>query len=109
MQRKFIVVFFPFTDNFSTYGLIASFCPGKVTCGLWLNDNFFNEFTLILPKDAREVARTLADSGILAGVSLGRLFPGEAALANGLVVAVTETTTDEDVDALCAGLKEVLA
>ena len=74
-----------------------------------LNDNFFNEFTLILSKDAREVARTLADSGILAGVSLGRLFPGEAALANGLVVAVTETTTDEDVDALCAGLKEVLA
>lgn len=51
----------------------------------------------------------IADRGILAGVSLGRLFPGETALANGLVVAVTETTTDEDVDVLCAGLKEVLA
>ncbi len=74
-----------------------------------LNDNFFNEFTVILPKDAREVVRTLADRDILAGVSLGRLFPGEGALANGLVVAVTEMTTDEDVDALCAGLKEVLA
>lgn len=74
-----------------------------------LNDSFFNEFTVILPGDAREAVRTLADRGILAGVSLGRLFPGEQALANGLVVAVTETTTDEDVDALCAGLKEVLA
>ncbi|MBP6031071.1 MAG: aminomethyl-transferring glycine dehydrogenase subunit GcvPA [Sphingobium sp.] len=74
-----------------------------------LNDSFFNEFTLVLPGDAREAVRTLADRGILAGVSLGRLFPGEAGLANGLVVAVTETTTDEDVDALCAGLKEVLA
>jgi glycine dehydrogenase subunit 1 len=74
-----------------------------------LNDSFFNEFTLLLSKDARQVARILADKGILAGVSLGRLFPGEAGLANGLVVAVTETVTDEGVDALCAGLKEVLA
>lgn len=73
-----------------------------------LNDSFFNEFTVILPGDAREAVRTLADQGILAGVSLGRLFPGEQALANGLVVAVTETTTDEDVDALCAGLEAVI-
>ncbi|TNE39468.1 MAG: aminomethyl-transferring glycine dehydrogenase subunit GcvPA [Sphingomonadales bacterium] len=74
-----------------------------------MNDRFFNEFTLILEKDAREVARRLADRGILAGVSLGRLYPDEAGLAGGLVVAVTETVTDEDMDALCAGLKEVLA
>lgn len=74
-----------------------------------VNDSFFNEFTLVLPKDAREAVRVLTERGILAGVSLGRLFPGEDTLANGLVVAVTETTTDEDVDALCAGLKEVLA
>jgi len=74
-----------------------------------LNESFFNEFTLILEKDARDVARTLADRNILAGVSLGRLYPGEDALAGGLVVAVTETTSDEDIDALYAGLKEVLA
>jgi glycine dehydrogenase subunit 1 len=74
-----------------------------------LNDSFFNEFTVMLPGDARAVARALADRDILGGVSLGRLFPGEAGLANGLLVAVTETTTDEDIDALCAGLKEVLA
>jgi glycine dehydrogenase subunit 1 len=74
-----------------------------------LNDSFFNEFAVMLPKDARETVRTLAERNILAGVSLGRLYPGEAGLANALLVAVTETTTDEDVDALCAGLKEVLA
>ena len=53
--------------------------------------------------------RTLADRGILAGVSLGRLYPGEDALANGLVVAVTETTTAEDVETIAAALQEILA
>jgi glycine dehydrogenase subunit 1 len=70
---------------------------------------FFNEFTLKLGKEARPVVRALADRGILAGVSLGRLYPGEAALANGLIVAVTETTTQDDVEALAQALTEELA
>jgi len=74
-----------------------------------LNECFFNEFTIILDQDAREVVRTLADRGVLAGVSLGRLYPEEPGLGRGLVVAVTETVTGDDIDALCAGLKEVLA
>lgn len=74
-----------------------------------LNDSFFNEFTLTLEKDARDIVRILADRGILGGVSLGRLFPDAPDLSAGLVVAVTETTTDEDVDALADALKEVLA
>jgi glycine dehydrogenase subunit 1 len=74
-----------------------------------VNASFFNEFTLKLPREARPVVRTLADRGILAGVSLGRLYPGEPALANGLVVAVTETTTPEDVERLSYTLAEVLA
>jgi glycine dehydrogenase subunit 1 len=74
-----------------------------------VNDTFFNEFTLKLPQEARPVVRTLADRGILAGVSLGRLYPDQDALANGLVVAVTETTTAEDVEALAVALEEVLA
>jgi glycine dehydrogenase subunit 1 len=41
-------------------------------------------------------------------VSLGRLYPGVETLQNGLVVAVTETVTDEDIDALQAALKEVV-
>ena len=70
---------------------------------------FFNEFTLKLNREARPVVRTLADRGILAGVSLGRLYPGEDDLQNGLVVAVTETTTPEDVATLADALGEVLA
>ena len=74
-----------------------------------VTDRFFNEFTLKLSKEARPVVRTLADRGVLAGVSLGRLYPGEGDLANGLIVAVTETTTAEDVETLAAALQEVLA
>ncbi len=81
----------------------------RVTGVRVVNDTFFNEFTLDLGKEARPIVRALADKGILAGVSLGRLYPGEANLENGLVVAVTETTTDEDVEALATALEEVLA
>ena len=72
-----------------------------------VNDSFFNEFTVELPVEARPVVRALADKGILGGVSLGRLYPDEPDLQNGLIVAVTETATDEDIAALEAGLKEV--
>jgi glycine dehydrogenase subunit 1 len=74
-----------------------------------LNDSFFNEFTLRLDREARPVVRALADRGILGGVALGRLYPGAGALENGLVVAVTETVSDEDVAALADALTEELA
>jgi glycine dehydrogenase subunit 1 len=74
-----------------------------------VSDSFFNEFTLRLSREARPVVRTLAERGILGGVSLGRLYPGEEGLANGLVVAVTEICTDEDVEALAGALEEILA
>ena len=74
-----------------------------------LNTAWFNEFTVVLPKDARDVVRALADRFILGGVSLGRLYPGEAALANGLLVTATETTTLEDIEALAEALEGVLA
>ena len=74
-----------------------------------VNGSFFNEFTLRLPKEARPVVRAMADEGVLGGVSLGRLYPGEPALANGLVVAVTETTTHLDIAALAKALQEALA
>ncbi len=70
---------------------------------------FFNEFTLRLNCEARPVVRSLAERGVLAGVSLGRLYPGDAELANGLVVAVTETVTTADVETLASALEEVLA
>jgi glycine dehydrogenase subunit 1 len=70
---------------------------------------FFNEFTLRLNRPARPVVRAMAEKGVLGGVSLGRLYPGSEALENGLVVAVTETGSDEDVEALAAALEEALA
>jgi len=69
---------------------------------------FVNEFAVGLPCDAREAVRALADRGILGGVSLGRLYPHADQLANGLLVAATELTTDEDIAALAAALTEVL-
>ncbi|MEH6756140.1 MAG: aminomethyl-transferring glycine dehydrogenase subunit GcvPA [Parasphingorhabdus sp.] len=74
-----------------------------------LNSSFFNEFTLILDKDTRPIVRKLADQKILAGVSLGRLYPDTDELARGLIVAVTETTSDEDVEMLARALEGELA
>ncbi len=73
-----------------------------------VNESFFNEFALVLPRAARDVVRELADREILAGVPLNRLYADVPELENGLLVAVTETTTDADIDALCDALKEVL-
>jgi len=73
------------------------------------NGAFFNEFTLKLSKESRPVVRALASQGVLAGVSTGRLYPNLEGLRNGLVVAVTETATDEDVERLAEALEEALA
>jgi glycine dehydrogenase subunit 1 len=74
-----------------------------------VNETFFNEFTLRLPAAARPLVQRLAERDILAGVSMGRLYPDETDLANGLIVAVTETTTADDVEMLAAALEEALA
>ncbi|MFN2098869.1 aminomethyl-transferring glycine dehydrogenase subunit GcvPA [Altererythrobacter sp. MF3-039] len=71
---------------------------------------FFNEFTLrLIGKDAREVALALSRCDILGGVSLGRLYPGVAELEEGLIVAVTETCSAEDIEAFAAALAEELS
>ncbi len=74
-----------------------------------VNRSFFNEFTLKLPKEARPVVRAMADRSVLGGVSLGRLYPGDGAIEHGLVIAVTETVTADDIETLVATLTEVLA
>jgi glycine dehydrogenase subunit 1 len=74
-----------------------------------VNRSFFNEFTLRLARAARPVVHALADRRVLGGVSLGRLYPGVEALEKGLVVAVTEIVTPEDIEALATALEEVLA
>jgi len=74
-----------------------------------VNTSFFNEFALRIDGDARQVVRELAERGVLPGVSLGRLYPGEPQLAGGLLVAVTETASEEDIETLATGLEELLA
>ena len=74
-----------------------------------INNNFFNEFSIKLNKNSRGIVRQLADRDILGGVSLGRLYPHENALENGLLIAVTELATDEGIEALASNLEELLA
>jgi glycine dehydrogenase subunit 1 len=73
-----------------------------------LNDHFFNEFTITLTKPSRDILRTLADHNVLAGVSLARLYPETAGLENGVVIAVTECVTDDDIEALASAFAKVL-
>ncbi len=74
-----------------------------------LNDTYFNEFTVRLPRAAAPVVDDLARSGVLAGVPASRLYPGTADLENLLLVAATELTTDADMDALSGALRRALS
>jgi glycine dehydrogenase subunit 1 len=95
-----------------------------------VNENFFNEFVVALPKPASKIVDMLASKGIIAGLALS---PSGRGLGEGdktinapspasprdapspqlgeglLLIAATETTTDADIAALVDGLKEVLA
>ncbi len=74
-----------------------------------LTDRFFNEFALQLPVPARQAVRDMADKGVLGGVGAGRLWPKQADLENVLIVAVTETVSPADIDALVSALTEVVS
>lgn len=74
-----------------------------------ITTSFFNEFTLRLPMPAATVVDRMAARGVLGGVPLARLFPDDPALANLLLVAVTETVSDDDVAALVAALGDALS
>jgi glycine dehydrogenase subunit 1 len=82
---------------------------GKVPGVEVLNRTFFNEMTIRLGKPAAPVIEALARKNILAGVPVSRLEPGRPELANLVVLAATELTTDDHIAQLCLGLKEVLA
>lgn len=71
-----------------------------------VNGGFFNEFTVALPVAAAPVVERLAARKILAGVPVSRLYPERPELANLLLVAVTECTTSDDMEALCRALAE---
>jgi glycine dehydrogenase subunit 1 len=73
-----------------------------------VNDGFFNEFTVKLPKKAAKVVSKLAERGILAGVPVSRFYPDMEGLEDLLLIASTEVNSLEDMDALVRGLEEVL-
>jgi glycine dehydrogenase subunit 1 len=73
-----------------------------------VNETFFNEFTVRLPRPAAEAVEAMAARGILGGVPVSRLLPAWSEAEPLLLVAVTETNTSGDMDALVAALKESL-
>jgi glycine dehydrogenase subunit 1 len=73
-----------------------------------LNDSFFNEFTIRLPRPAAPVVEALAEHGVLGGVPVSRLEPERPELADLMVVAATEINSNADRATYVAALKEVL-
>jgi glycine dehydrogenase subunit 1 len=74
-----------------------------------VNQTFFNEFALRLPRPAAEVVEDLAEKGVLAGVPVSRFFPDREALTDLLLVATTETSTPEDMEQFEQRLREALS
>jgi glycine dehydrogenase subunit 1 len=69
---------------------------------------FFNEFTVKLPKPAAPIVDALAAKSVIAGVPASRLFSRETGIENLLIVAATETNTDDDFAALSKALQEAV-
>jgi glycine dehydrogenase subunit 1 len=69
---------------------------------------FFNELAVRLTKPAAAVVEALAAKGVIAGVPASRLLPHDKSVENLLILAATETNTDEDFAALTSALKEIL-
>lgn len=63
-----------------------------------LNDNFFNEFTIELSKDAKEVNKKLLAKNIIGGFADGKK----------MVVAVSELTSAQDMEIFAKELGEIL-
>ena len=73
-----------------------------------VTDAFFNEFAVRLPRAAADVVTELAAKNILAGVPVSRLIPSDPDLADILLLAATECTGEDDIEALATVLGEVL-
>ncbi len=65
----------------------------------------FNEFTILLPKNADEVVGVMINKGFACGFPLGRFYKG---MDNYLLVAVTEKRTREEIVKFAESLEAVL-
>src|SRR5690606_2483842 len=64
-----------------------------------LTKAFFNEFTIRTPLPGTQVIDALASKGVLGGVPASRLWPDRPGLHDRIIIAATETVTDEDIAA----------
>ena len=65
----------------------------------------FNEFTVLLPRQADEVVHCMIEKGFACGFPLGRFYKG---MDNYLLIAVTEKRTKEEICRLADSLEAVL-
>ncbi len=72
-----------------------------------LTPRFFNEFAFRTPVDAEVVLVMLEERGVLGGVRASRLLPHDG-LGDVIIAAATECTTQDDIAAYVAALKEVI-
>ena len=72
-----------------------------------LTPRFFNEIAIRLPTAAAPLVETLARQGVIAGVPVSRLAPGQG-FDDVLLLAATETTLDSDIETLITALKKAL-
>ena len=66
---------------------------------------YLNEFAVRVP-DAAAVHARLLGEGVLAGLPLARWYPDDPELAEALLLATTELTTEADIERLVAALEE---
>ena len=65
----------------------------------------FNEFTVLLPKNADEIVKKMIAKNFLAGLPLGKYYKG---MEKYLLVAVTEKRTKEEIENFAGTLEKVL-
>ncbi|MBN2323778.1 MAG: aminomethyl-transferring glycine dehydrogenase subunit GcvPA [Spirochaetes bacterium] len=86
----------------------AEYAKKKLLEADWVKLGFsgptFNEFVLRLGHDPTEVVTRLLDKRMIAGIPLGKFYPG---LGDCLLVTVTELVSKNDIDALADAFKEL--
>ncbi|HTX51728.1 MAG TPA: glycine dehydrogenase, partial [Caulobacteraceae bacterium] len=73
-----------------------------------LTPRFFNEFAVRLPRAAADIVEALVAEDVIAGVPVSRLDP-TAGMDDVLLVCATETTSEADIAAFAAALREEIA